>query len=280
MDHIIVAIDFSKTSIHALEYAIFMANHMKANVMMVWVDNQSTSESVFTDIAVELRDEAKRNFKELSGQYAGSLTEGNLMYKLRKGKVYTEISQIARQVGANLIIAGTHGVTGFEEFWIGSNAYRIVINAPCPVITIRPQYDYSKGIHHIVLPIDETRNTCRKVPFASYLAKVFNARIHILALYSTSLKALKQKVDNCVTDVKMQLNGQGISCTLASVVAENVSHSTLEYTDRVGAEMIAIMTEQETTSSNILLGEYAQQMVNNSPVPVLSIHPDEIMPQH
>jgi hypothetical protein len=42
----------------------------------------------------------------------------------------------------------------------------------------------------------------------------------------------------------------------------------------MGADLISIMTEQETPA-NILLGPHAQQMVNQSPVPILSIHPME-----
>jgi len=42
------------------------------------------------------------------------------------------------------------------------------------------------------------------------------------------------------------------------------------------AEMIAITTEQETALSSVLLGQYAQHMVNNSPVPVLTINSAEI----
>jgi hypothetical protein len=37
------------------------------------------------------------------------------------------------------------------------------------------------------------------------------------------------------------------------------------------------MTEQETSPFNLLVGPYAQQMVNNSPYPVLSINPFDTM---
>ena len=65
------------------------------------------------------------------------LKAGEFNYKIRKGKVHVEIANQAKYSDAMLVIAGTHGVTGFEEFWIGSNAYRIVTYAPCPVITVR-----------------------------------------------------------------------------------------------------------------------------------------------
>jgi nucleotide-binding universal stress UspA family protein len=46
----------------------------------------------------------------------------------------------------------------------------------------------------------------------------------------------------------------------------------------VDADLIAIMTEQETTTANIFLGPYAQQMVNHSPIPVLSMRAKELLP--
>ena len=131
MKQIIVAIDFSKTSINALAFGIHLANKAKADVQMVWVDNTTSDEVVFEG-AHEDRNEKVAMLKELQDKYAKNLKNGKLDYKTRKGKVYIEIAQQAKSVNADLIIAGTHGISGFEEFWIGSNAYRIVTNAPCP----------------------------------------------------------------------------------------------------------------------------------------------------
>jgi nucleotide-binding universal stress UspA family protein len=276
MKQIIVGIDFSKTSIHALLYAISHANKTSADVMMIWVDAQTSSETVFSDTGVELKEEANRNFEEIMDTYKGMMEKGELAYKLRKGKVYNEIAMLARQINADLVITGTHGLTGFEEYWIGSNANRIVINAPCPVITIRNQFDYAPGINNIVIPIDHTKNTRQKVPFAAEIAKNWQATVHLLALYSTELKSLRALVDNSAAEVKQYLDENRITCVRESLPAENVTLSTIEYAEKIKAELIAIMTEQETTTSNILLGAYAQQMVNYSTVPVLSVHPKEI----
>jgi hypothetical protein len=71
---------------------------------------------------------------------------------------------MAKMTDADLIIAGTHGVTGFEQYWIGSNAYRIVSYAPCPVITVRFDFDFDNDIRNVVLPIDATPDTRQKVP--------------------------------------------------------------------------------------------------------------------
>jgi len=276
MKQIIVAIDFSKTSLNALAYGIHIANKAMADVQMVWVDNTTSEEVVFEGFAHEERNEKVALLKELQEKYAKSLKGGKLDYKTRKGKVYIEIAQQAKSINADLIIAGTHGVSGFEEFWIGSNAYRIVTNAPCPLITLR--HDFKIGdIHKIVIPIDSSQETRQKIPVASQIAQLFTSEVHVLSLYSTTLKSVQKRVDNYAQHIADYFEERKIRYVAVKKESENITRTTIDYAESVGAELIAIMTEQETTTANIFLGPYAQQMVNHSPVPVLSMRSKELV---
>ena len=275
MKQIIVAIDFSKCSVHALEYAINIANRIKSNILMVWVDNAKSDESVYPDLVISSRKEIANSFDELAEKYKSELKEGEITYKIRKGKVHIEIANQAKYSDAMLVIAGTHGVSGFEEFWIGSNAYRIVTTAPCPVITIRSDYKFEKDIKKIVLPIDSSLETRQKLPFSTKIARYFNSEIHVVSLYSTTIKAVRHRVDNYTLQVKKYLEDENVKFSIEAIDADNITNATVEYAKKIDAEIIAIMTEQETTTANLFLGAYAQQMVNHSPIPVLSIHAKE-----
>lgn len=276
MKQIIVAIDFSKTSMIALAYGIHIANKANADVQMVWVDNTTSEEVEFEGFAHEERNEKVVLLKELQEKYSKSLKGGRLDFKTRKGKVYIEIAQQAKSINADLIIAGTHGVSGFEEFWIGSNAYRVVTSAPCPVITLR--YDYEVGdIRKIVIPIDSSQETRQKIPVAVQIAELFNSEIHILSLYSTPLKSVQKRVDNYAKHVMDYCEERGIKYISVIKESDNITRATIDYAENVGACLIAIMTEQESTTANIFLGPYAQQMVNHSPVPVLSMRAKELV---
>jgi len=278
MGEIVVAIDFSKGSLHALDYAIEFANQVEGNVTMVWVDSHTNQDFAFNAEVNEFREEASRNFAEIMKSHKSKIHPGKLSFKLRKGKVYQEIAHQAKLINACLIIAGTHGVTGFEEFWIGSNAYRIVSYAPCPVITVRHDFEItSRSVKSIVLPIDSTVDTRQKVPFTIHLANAFKADVYLLSLYTTGIKAMQRKVDNYTHQAQKMLNEAGIHYSTESIHTDNITNSTIDYAKKVNADLIAIMTEQETTANNILLGPYAQQMVNYSPIPVLSIQPKEII---
>jgi nucleotide-binding universal stress UspA family protein len=276
MKQIIVAIDFSKTSLNALEYGIHIANKAKADVQMVWVDNTTSEEVIFEGFAHEERNEKVLLLKELQEKYSKSLSGGKLEYKTRKGKVYIELAQQAKAQNADLIIAGTHGVSGYEEYWIGSNAYRIVTNAPCPLITLRQ--DCKVGdIHKIIIPIDSSQETRQKIPIASQIAELFNSEIHVLSLYSTTLKSVHRRVDNYAKQVMDYFSEKKIRFVAVTLESDNITRTTIDYADTVKADLIAIMTEQETTTANVFLGTDARQLINHSPVPVLSMRAKELV---
>ncbi|MCF8303447.1 MAG: universal stress protein [Bacteroidales bacterium] len=276
MREVVLAIDFSKNSIHALEYAIGFVNMVGADLTLLWVDTQSAQEPVFSNKANEFRVEAKQNLENTCQKYKSRITGGTLTYKLRKGKVYQEVAIYAKQSGTDLIITGTHGITGFEEFWIGSNAYRIVSYAPCPVITIRQDYEIKPGINRILLPVDSTLDTKQKAPFAVDIAKAFNSELYLLALQSTPMKTVQRKVNNHLRQIEEFIKEQNCNYVSETIQTENMTRTVLKYAEKINTDLIAIMTEQEHSSHNILLGPGAQQVVNHSLIPVMSIQPKEI----
>ena len=267
--------DFSEGAMNALHFAINIANGINSNLMMVWVDKSKNSNTVYAD-AFDPRLEAKKRFEGIVEEYKDKLTGGKFLYKMRNGKVHKEIGNQAKYHDATLIIAGTHGTSGFDEFWMGSNAYKIVAHAECPVITLRSDEDYSKPINNILVPLDSTRETRQKVPFAAFLAKSFNANIQLLSIYSSNVKSIRDLVDEYGEQTKKFLDEHEISYTQDSVEVANVTDGTIAYALENETDLITIMTDQESAPMNLFLGPYAQQMVNHSPIPVLTIRSKSI----
>ena len=273
---LIVAIDFSKCSIKALEFAINVANYMDGDVLMVHVDKPQSTESIYSKRGSEHQAKMTDMLEKLVKKYQPTL-KGKLEYKIRKGKVFTEIANQAKYSDAYLLIAGTHGVSGFEEFWIGSNSYRMVTYAPCPVITIRESFIFKpKHIKKIILPIDSTMETRQKVPFTTELAKLFESEIHVLGVYSTNVKDVKNLVEGYAKQAIDYIEEAGVVCEKHFKFCENITEGIIEYSKEIRADLITIMTEQEKSAKNIWLGPYAQQMVNHSPIPVLTVHSKNI----
>ncbi len=270
MKQILVAFDFSKNAHKALDYALLFANKTGANLNLVWVDNTSTPDNEL-NIQQDLRIETKKYFDDIIYKYQPLMKNGNLDVVLRKGKVYNEIAMVARKTEADLVFAGTHGVSGFEQYWIGSNAYRIVTCSPCPVITIRSEYNFDNGINRILLPLDSTAETHHKLPFACKLATYFNAEIHLLILYTSNLTVIRNRMKSHAEKAMACFDEKGIKYRTREMEVDQIVSSVLAYANEVRADMISIMTEQTTTTASKFLGPYAQQLINNSLLPVLSL---------
>jgi nucleotide-binding universal stress UspA family protein len=54
-----------------------------------------------------------------------------------KGIPFHEIINAATEIGADLIVIGTHGRTGLSHVVMGSVAEKVVRKASCPVLTVR-----------------------------------------------------------------------------------------------------------------------------------------------
>jgi len=276
MKRLLVGLDFSKGALHAFDYALEIAKVTQAQIRLVWVDDAKSNELAFSKNVSQGRNEAKRNFDELFEQYKDHPVKNRIDYRLLKGKVGPEIARHAKEYGADLVIAGSHGITGYEEYWIGSNANRIVIYNSSPTITVRYDYEFKKNIiEKILIPIDNTSETLQKIPFTAKMAAIFNSEVHLLGVYSTVLQSMHKKVNKMMEEADNYLNDKNINHKKGYMETDNITSDMLKYIENNNIDLVSIMTEQETTANNMLLGKFAYQIVNNSSVPVLSIHATE-----
>lgn len=276
MKTILVAIDFSRNAEHALEYAVLFANKLNACIHLIWVDNTLIEESVIDIIEGETRIEKRAYMNTIIKKFQPQIKCGEIQVLLRKGRVYQEISKAAKQIKADMIFAGTHGVSGYEQYWIGSNANRIVSQAPCPVVTIRSEYDLKDQIKKILLPLDSSLETKQKLPFAAELAKSFNATIHLLKVFNTPLSVIRKRIDKYGQDAEVCLKEKKVKFVTEELEVDNVAASIIKYSREHKIDLISIMTDQDTTTAKKFLGPYAQQLINNSEIPVLSLRSKEI----
>ncbi len=274
MKHIIVPIDFSKEALNGLRLAIIFANQLKSNIQMVYVQ-RAVSEMGRIGLEEEHKT-AIQNFEKLIEEYSAKLNKGlELTYIIKKGKVYREVVNQAEAFEDTTIICSTHGASGFEEFFIGSNAFKIVSATESPVITIR-HGAVPHEVKKIVMPIDITSDTRQKVPITAEIAKVFGAEIHVVGVSSIQSDEIVAKLNAYTKQVCDYLKGYDVAFKTASLTGDNITDITIEYALDINADLISIMTEQSKAISNFVLGSYAQQMLSKSPIPVLSVTPQEL----
>lgn len=277
MKSFLAAVDFSNCSINALFHAAQLAYLTNASLEMIWVNNPAkTKVNVLEDDSTGLISEMNNRFKRLADEIQTKYKGLKVDYQIREGKVYKEIGLQASEHESQIIIAGTHGRSGLEKFWMGCNVYRVVNTAPCPVLTVREGVDIKENLKIIIMPIDSTVETREKVIITAEIALSTKAKVIILKLYSTDIVEVKDSVDIYADQAADYLKEEGVEIVMDSAHAENLTETTIEYAIKVNADLIVIMTEQEKKVANFLMGKFAQQMIDHSPLPVLSVRPKEL----
>ena len=178
----------------------------------------------------------------------------------------------------DLIVVGAHGSQGFRRFLMGDNANHIIAEAKCPVITIREHRTLKKVLDTIVIPIDSSLDTRQKLPITTKMALHYGAEIHLLGLYFSNVGALRKRVNSYVEQSRKFLVKSGIKNIVVHYAAsKNGARTIMNYAIKVDAGLISTMIETERLASDLWLGSQGQQLVNQSPVPVLSIANKEFL---
>lgn len=267
MSRIVVGFDFSSGSAYAVDLAIDIANRLESDIRLVYVKEKKEDDG-------PIRSEIERR----NAGVAHLLHGIQLEYVLREGNPPEELAKQVKEDNAQLLIVGTHGMSGMKTNVLGRNIYRTIEISPAPVVIIREDFNFNKQLDKIVVPLDSSDNTRQKVAEAMMFAKAFGSTIHLLGLYTSSTPDIRRIVNNYVKSVQRHLLANGVPYITKTVDAfKNVTTTTLEYADAIKADLIAIMTEQESSLSSMFLGTYAQQMITQSKIPVLTVRPKEVM---
>ena len=137
---ILVPIDFSKTSLEALTYALEYAAQFGAALLLIHVVEPAPFVADLRNVPLALSDrEMAENAESRLSAVASS--ERGLSAPIRRmvriGKAFKVIIDVAKHQKVDLIILSTHGYTGLKHMLLGSTAERVVRHAHCPVLVVR-----------------------------------------------------------------------------------------------------------------------------------------------
>jgi universal stress protein A len=148
-EKILVPVDFSDHSRKALETANSLVEGFGAQLELLHVVPDQVvlappyAPSLPPDYAQQLEQSAGSHLADWADEYAPSDTVVHT--HVRRGDPATQITGLARDVGADLIVMGTKGLTGLRHLVLGSVAERTLRLAPCPVLSVKHDEEPEAG---------------------------------------------------------------------------------------------------------------------------------------
>lgn len=131
--------DFSADADAALETAVELARRLGAELHLLHAYQQPLDVlspygvAIPPNVGPELRAAAQRRLDEIAKEISGLRIHVHAV----EGPPALVIPEQAREIGADLVVMGTHGRSGLRHLLLGSVAERTVRSAPCPVLTVK-----------------------------------------------------------------------------------------------------------------------------------------------
>lgn len=270
-------VDFSKTSLMAIKCAASMLHGAKGELILLHVQKKK---DILDLLIPALREKDLKKIMEHISEKLNKLSgEIKKKYDVKvsaiqaDGGITSKIVEVSRKNKVGLIVMGTHGKDSGNDFFLGSNSYRVLTKSSVPVMTVLKGKEKS-GFSKILIPIDSSEHSRQKVNSALSLAQRFDAELYVQGLYHKHEEEyFKYKLEVILDQIQKLSKEKNVVCQTAMQVSKNHAVSVLERAKQEKADMIVAMTDQNTEFSSIILGTYIHQIINEATVPVLCIPP-------
>lgn len=141
---ILAPTDFSSGAERALQWAVGLGELLEAEVVILHVLDLSLAAAAGFPAQVaampaagELMERVRQETSVEMSRLANRFPHAETM--MREGSPRPVILEVAKEIGADLIVMGTHGRTGLAHVFFGSVAEHVVRHSRIPVLTVRQE---------------------------------------------------------------------------------------------------------------------------------------------
>ncbi len=270
---LLVPVDFTEVADIAIDHAIGIAKMLHWDVVILHILNKDTKAllNLYKPTIENVSEKMEAKVNDIYDQYKFKVD-----YIVREGSIFEDIAQVSKEIGAGYVVMGTHGKQGIQYF-IGSYAFKVITSSEVPFIVVQKR-KFDKNYEKIVLPLDDSLESRQKIKWAIYIAKRFNAKILIKALYKSD-EIQRYKLNVVLQRVLKILDENGIEYEYEMKEGSgSFSKQTIQYAKDNDADMIIIMTNQDSTSfPNFIFNPADEQILfNEEGVPVMCVNPREL----
>jgi nucleotide-binding universal stress UspA family protein len=271
MKRILVPTDFSKQAEYALRVAAQIAKKNNSEIYLLHMlelphqGNDAISSGSAIPQIMFFKDMA---INKLEALIDADFLEGiNVSEIIQFEKAFDGIMEISKKNKVDLIVMGSHGASGYEEMFIGSNSEKVVRSSEVPVLVIKNETEEFKA-DKLVFASDFSDEI--KKPFAKLIefATIFNSHLDLVMINTPNSFKSTAVAEKIMTDFLEGTNFTNYSNHIYNDV--NVEKGILNYASSVDADLIGMCTHGRTGFSHFFNGSISEDLVNHTVRPVIT----------
>jgi nucleotide-binding universal stress UspA family protein len=292
VEKILFPTDFSESANAALGRALFLAECLEAELHMLHAvvlhefdpNNPEHDFPGAEEVFRKLFEIADSNMAGLLKQHGREML--TLREIKRRGVSAPEvILSYAEEMGADLIVMGTHGRRGPARLLLGSVAEAVTRNALCPVLTVRADARSvrEESVKKILVPVDFSEASELTLRYAEQLGHLYHSGLELLHVteenpypyfYSPSESgALKERLERA-GEALAKLAADNLSKSLSyttSVRSGRVASEILDHVKEKDVDLLVIGTHGLSGLERVLVGSTAEQVIREAGCPVFVV---------
>jgi len=272
MKKILVPTDFSEHAEYALKAAAQIAKKNNGEIFLLHmlelptgaVDQISGGGGDIPEVMFFIQ-KARERFEEVKNH---PILEGiPVTEAVQFEKAFEGIVKASKAHNIDLVVMGSHGTSGAQGFFVGSNTEKVVRTSDIPVLVVKKELDI-QDINTFVFASDFSEEIKKPFQNAISFAKAFGARMDLLMIntpgHFLSTEESEKRIVSFLKNFDLE------DYTMHVYNDYSVEKGVLNFAKRVNADLIGVGTHGRTGISHYLNGSIGEDIVNNAIRPVIT----------
>ena len=271
MKKILVPTDFSKEAENALRVAAQLAKKHDAEIYLLHLIELPLHQIDALGLKGDLPEVmffmklAHKRFEEVMDE---DFLDGVTVHEtVEFHQSFTDLIKTCHKNNVDLIVMGSHGISGLKEMFIGSNTEKVVRTSDIPVLVIKNEHNHFE-VNDFVFASDFKNDNKETYKQAALLAEAFNAKLHLVMVntannFTTSAVA-KERISNFTKDYTFE--NQSINIYNDETVEQGI----LNFSQSINADLIGISTHGRQGIAHFFNSSVSSDLVNHAKRPVIT----------
>jgi nucleotide-binding universal stress UspA family protein len=270
INSVLVSVDLSECSLNALDAAVNIAKKHKARLHVLYIDENNFQPTEDLS-AIYLSN--KINAADIINALVGAIQHTHQLkpiVSMEEGNVVETIIKTSFLQHSDLIVMGAHGASGYRDGFIGNNTYGVIKYASCPVLSV-PQKKELNSFKKILFPIRPVSGALMPYEIVSRFTNP-DSILEVLGLtYRMIIDTKASVLDSIVGEIRDRLNKDQVSAKTLWSEGSGIAEEIVRYANTTNPDLVIVTSAIDVTGKPGYIGPYAQKIIHNCKVPVLSI---------
>lgn len=292
---ILCTIDFSKFSLGALHYALIVSRKLNAT-LYVFHAIHSPRDPIYGSTEFQRGSDLEKKKARSLRQIEDLMINCRVAWEaiIRVGDPVDESVHLCNELGIDLVVAASHGITGFKRVFLGTVVERLVRHVQQPVLVVRGfnhtgKTDLTKpfaGFQGVVAGCDFHLDSIPSILQAVSFAELFQTSLHLLhvlespinedivdsteAPYAEVQEKLTKKMNERLAEQLPDAMRKGVNIqtvVLTGLPAEEI----IAYAKQIHAGLIVVGVRNHTRFDKIIIGSSTELILRKASCAVLAV---------